>query len=372
MKKDVKVLQQKLDSIILYIENQLKLADSIDCSNPLRSEYAISLATKLRVLLNDENRNVSLLHLLKIKDKLRFPALKENMDDALSKAPCNLCYTSILTSLTISDAGVYCKANDYQAAEDLVYTFDAWWNEIIIDSKSEQLGQISRRDVVLTLSDKEGGAHVDANYDEVYYQALKRSGFIVIMPSGEERHLQNDVYSEAMLFLAKEFLNSYYVHRNLKPHTFKKETSCYKILQLTYFRAKEKKSGTVYEKRYRFLRYKNNHINDAIMLWFDYYQLASYRLLDLYQISNRCSNGKFIYAQVIDVQSHSEQIVYARTEDRRIHIVLLKNKYGYKPAAKINYVDDKYVSLNKILVSLSPEDPHAFDIYLSKQIINEP
>lgn len=59
MKKEVKALQQKLTSTIIFIEDQLKRAKELDCSNPLRSEYAINLATRLRVLLNDENRNTT-------------------------------------------------------------------------------------------------------------------------------------------------------------------------------------------------------------------------------------------------------------------------------------------------------------------------
>ena len=89
-----------------------------------------------------------------------------------------------------------------------------------IDSKSEQLSQISRRDVVLTLSDKEGGAHVDPIYDRAYYQATNKNSFVLITPDGTERHIRNDVYAEAMVFIATEFLNAYYVLTELKPYNF--------------------------------------------------------------------------------------------------------------------------------------------------------
>ena len=373
MKKSIKVLEQKLDSIMVFIEDQLKHVKAIDCSKTLRFVYAVNLATNLRMLLNDENSNVSLLHLLNIKEKLRFPAIKEDVWESMAKSPSNLYYSSSHTEMTTVNGGLYYKVNDFQTAEDLVYTFDAWWNEIVIDSKAEHLSQITRRDVVLTLADKEGGAHLDANYDDAYYQAIKRGGFIFKDSKEEEVPILNDVYSETMLFIATEFLNAYKVHRNLKPYTFIKQTSPYKILQLTYFRPKVKNGKTVFEKRYRFFRYNNNHINDAIMFWFDYYQQASYRILDLYQISKRFPNGKLLYAQVIDLRSHSEQIVYARTEDCKIHVVLHKNKQGYKPIVKVEGVDcDRYVSLNEMTSQLAPEDPHAFDTYWSKQIIDEP
>lgn len=250
MKKDMAILNQKLESIVVYIEDHLKQAREFELTNPLRTEYAIDLAVKLRVLLNDENANISLLRLLKIKDDFRFQALVE--ENALINAPSNMCYSSLLTSLCITNGGLYCKSNEYQPTEDLLLTFDTWWNEIVIDSKSAQLSQISRRDIVLTLADKEGGAHVDSNYDEAYYQAVKTKGIVLITPKGEERTIQNDTYAEAMLYIAKEFLNAYYIHKRLKPYKYRKESSKYKILQLTYFREKREnrkpysRRGTVF------------------------------------------------------------------------------------------------------------------------------
>lgn len=74
MKKDLTILNQKLESIIVYIEDHLKRVREFELMNPLRTEYAIDLAVKLRVLLNDENSNISLLRLLKIKEDFRFQA----------------------------------------------------------------------------------------------------------------------------------------------------------------------------------------------------------------------------------------------------------------------------------------------------------
>ena len=372
MKKDKTALQHKLESTVCFIEDLIKHAQEIELSNPLRTEYAINLAVKLRVLLNDENSNTSLLQLLGIKNNLLFPACEYNGSIVLM--PSNLVYSSSLTSICVINGELFCKANDFKVSEDLLYSFDAWWNEIIIDSKSELLSQISRRDVVLTLSDKEGGAHVDPNYDTAYYQAIKNNNFVLISPDGEEKHIQNDVYAEAVIFIASEFLNAFYVFTRLKPYNFIKEVSPHHILQLTYFRNKERSGHSYYEKRYRFFRIKRDAINKHIMVLFDYYQLASYRILDLYQISNRFPNGDLIYAQVANPRSHSEQIVYARTENCEIHLVLQKSDKGFRPVEKVDAIRDdrKLRSLEEIALLLSPANPHAFDTYLSKQIIDEP
>lgn len=110
------------------------------------------------------------------------------------------------------------------------------------------------------------------------------------------------------------------------------------------------------------------------MFLFDYYQLASYRLLELYQISNRFPNGDFIYAHVVDLNSHSDQIIYARTEDCTVHRVLLKNGANYIPIEVDEAVPDKnkYRSFEEVATQLNPDNPHAFDVYLSKQVVEEP
>ena len=132
MKKDIDTLRKKLDDSVVYIESTVKQALRLECTNPLRSEYAIAIATKLRVLLNDEGRNTSLTTMLGIKEHLVFTAINS---DPLANIPANMLFTSILTSININNnISVYC-VNKFSNVEDLLYTFDAWWNEIVIDSK---------------------------------------------------------------------------------------------------------------------------------------------------------------------------------------------------------------------------------------------
>ena len=137
MKKDKTTLQQKLESIILFIDDQLKRAQDLEVSDPLRTEYAINLAVKLRVLLNDENNNVSLLQILEVKNDLLFPAIY--YDDIIALSPANMVYTSSLTSLCVINGELFCKANEFKTADDLLYSFDAWWNEIVIDVISKYI-----------------------------------------------------------------------------------------------------------------------------------------------------------------------------------------------------------------------------------------
>lgn len=369
MKKDIDTLRKKLDDSVVYIESTVKQALQLECTDSLRAEYAIAIATRLRVLLNDEGRNDSLTKMLGIKDHLVFPAISK---DPLANAPANMMFTSLLTSFNIKNKDAFYKANEFSNAEDLLYTFDAWWHEIVIDSKHEKFSQISRRDVILTLADKEGGAHVDEIYDTSYYQA-RSNNMHFIDSLGNEIKFANDVYTEAALYIAQEFINAYLIFIRLKPQTYTKTNTHFKIFQLTYYREVTRGKSTFYQKRYRFLRYTYGDPNNAIMFFFDYYQLAEYRLLDLYRVSKVYPDKGMHSAVVVDLASDSHRIIYARTQNCEQHVILLKSQGKFKI---INREDDLYsknelADLNDITKQLYPENPSSFDEYFKMQIMSE-
>jgi len=51
--------------------------------------------------------------------------------------------------------------------------FDDWWNEIIFIDKNKT--QFSRKDIILTVSNQDGGAHVDPKLDEKYINLSKNN-----------------------------------------------------------------------------------------------------------------------------------------------------------------------------------------------------
>jgi hypothetical protein len=370
MKKDRESLHKKLHSSVIYLEDVIKKALQLDCTNPLRAEYAITIATKLRVLLNDEGRNVSLTQMLGIKEQLVFTAISA---DSLANAPANMAFTSILTSFNIKNNEAFYCVNKFSNIEDLLYTFDAWWNEIVIDSKHEKFSQISRRDVILTLADKEGGAHVDEAYDVSYYQAINGSNICFIDHLGNKIEILNDVYTEAALYIAQEFINAYFIFVRLKPQTYSRSNTHFKIFQLIYYQEITNGKKTYFQKRYRFLRYKYGDPNNAIMFFFDYYQLAEYRLLDLYRVSKFYPDKGMHSAVVIDLTSGSHRIVYARTQNCEQHVILLKSQDKFKIINKENdlYSEEGLADLNDITKQLYPENPSSFDEYFEKQIMSD-
>lgn len=374
MKKSQDDLNKKLKSVIEYIRSQLGTALELECNDPLRVEYAVSIAARLRVLINDEGSNKSLLSLIGIKDALLFQIQKRN--SKIPPIPSNIVFDCIMADLVMKGGEFYCKAKDWNPAEDVLYTFDAWWNEVVIDTKHKEKQLVSRRDIVLVLADKEGGAHVDEKYDESYYQTLFQNGYHYIDPTGAWHTIANNFYVESLLLIAQEFINAYLIKINLKPETYLRTNGQYKMLMLTYFQEKHLKSGRIqYDRKYRFYRYKDNTINEVIKLYFDYNTLASYRLLPLYQISNLYTNGKLHFAMVVDTREQSFQVAMMRFNScQRPDVVIGVKQDGY-----YLFDDDcrltnegRGKTIESIKREISPSDPSLLDEFISKQIIKEP
>lgn len=121
------------------------------------------LAVVIRVLLHDTQNSTSLLTFLKKKDILFY-------DTSLDYNPHNLASTMGLIMMQIgpNDARYVPPLDDgpptrYHKAK---VTFKKWWNKIVfVDTKGNKL---TRKDLVLAVSNKDGGAHVNPKLNKAY------------------------------------------------------------------------------------------------------------------------------------------------------------------------------------------------------------
>jgi len=121
------------------------------------------LAAVIRVLLHDTQNSTSLLTLLKKKDILLY-------DTSLEYNPRNLASTMGLIMMRVGPNGAkYVPPLDdgppirYSKAK---IAFEEWWNKIVFaDTKGNKL---TRSDLVLAVSNKDGGAHVDPKLNSAY------------------------------------------------------------------------------------------------------------------------------------------------------------------------------------------------------------
>ena len=62
--------------------------------------------------------------------------------------------------------------------------FDSWWNEIVISDNKKNT--FSRKKIVLAVTNKDGGAHIDPELDEAFHNLTRENGAGWIMSNGIE------------------------------------------------------------------------------------------------------------------------------------------------------------------------------------------
>lgn len=131
-------------------------ADSFD--NGFKAE-AKRMAVTARVLLHDTKNSTSLLTLLN-KKTIDFVDSAKPYDDKFEFAHAGLVLQHIGKDKVTTIPSLDCELTTR------IIKFDDWWNGVVLtdDNKNE----FSRKDIVTTLANKDGGAHVDPTLDKKY------------------------------------------------------------------------------------------------------------------------------------------------------------------------------------------------------------
>lgn len=109
------------------------------------------IAVAVRVLVHDTNASHSLLGQLDAVDRHAFPCVnKSAVDESAFVA------TGTMTAMRITATGAEAVAKTDVTGREL--PFDQWWNELLAKGTDFAL---TRRSVVLALTNQGGGAHVD-------------------------------------------------------------------------------------------------------------------------------------------------------------------------------------------------------------------
>ena len=309
-------LKNVFQGSIDYIKQELHLALQKEYADEMRFQAAITIATRLRMLLNDEGRNLSLLEQLHLKKKLLFDlSSKESIDVA-----SNLVFSASLLGLQIEKSRLYWIPNEVKLNYYVVGSFDDWWNEIIIDDKGHEPNQVTRRDVVLTLCDKEGGAHVDPDFDEAYYAILFENGWRII-EDGKERPTENNPYAESVFVIAKEFLNAIDLYAMLNQYTVREASTNHNLICIKYQGINPKL------KSHRFAFNSAHCLNEAFRIAYDYYREAEYSLIGL-RFKRFFNQRNRLFSQVLVVDNKQEKPLYYLRKENEDRYVLLGDEQG--------------------------------------------
>jgi len=148
------------DELQQHLEEQLQFLEASSAAFDAGFEgEAKRLAVTLRVLLHDTKNSHSLLGLVDKKD-VRF------FDTSFDFDPSNILSYGGLVFIAAGPPRTRYVAMLDDVPSHRFLDFDTWWNApVFIDENRRSL---TRRDLIRTAADQDGGAHVDPALDEVY------------------------------------------------------------------------------------------------------------------------------------------------------------------------------------------------------------
>lgn len=187
-------LEVQYQDHLRFLERSCKEYDQGDSSEAKR------MAVSLRVLLHNTKNSKSLLSQLKMDDVLFWSS-----GDLYT--PSNLLSSFPLCTISITDKEVlFHPLLSGNSRRTFYLRFDDWWNEIIFDDKNSCL---TRRDIVLYVADKDGGAHVDPVLTKVYADLVKKNFLnFSISNNGFELTPRNNPAFAALRQISFELLQS--------------------------------------------------------------------------------------------------------------------------------------------------------------------
>jgi hypothetical protein len=147
---------QKLRHQLDYIKSS---CDDYDAGT---THEAIRIATALRIIFHDTGKSISLLTHLGQRD-LKLLSVAEDIDRT----------NRFFAGLTVIELDPANLRQEFvpklgRAAIKRSVSIDQWWQADIVFQDPNNKFTINRRDLVLAATNKDGGAHVDANLDPRY------------------------------------------------------------------------------------------------------------------------------------------------------------------------------------------------------------
>lgn len=215
MPNDVPQSEQELNEHLADHVRFLELsADSYDSGF---TGEAKRMATSLRVLLHDTKKSQSLLNQLGRKSILFY-------DGSHPINPRNKVSHSGIVGVMLGPSGAKpIPFLDNPPAGFRKVDFSKWWNTPIFIDANKQV--LTRKDVVLTVADQDGGAHVDPKLEERYAQLSRQNSMgwfytdgIATQPIQElERAAIRQITHELLKSLNPNYRKSFTVYQEEAP-----------------------------------------------------------------------------------------------------------------------------------------------------------
>lgn len=193
MKKDRAITFSTFNRSNKHLSKKLSFFDKDNYNIDDAIQYIEEISIILRKILDDKG---GIFNQLDYCDYYIFPNYQSGMGSNLVKE------TKLVSQLYKKTSTGFIsgyKSNEEIKAE-WFSSLNYWWNEIVINDKEDVL--VTRRDIVKTIADKEGGAHYDPNYSYEYYKTCIKNNEDI----KSEMIVYNNLYFCSLLTIAKEYL----------------------------------------------------------------------------------------------------------------------------------------------------------------------
>lgn len=185
----------------VHLKEQLEFIESSATSfdNGFESEIK-RLAVSVRVLVHDTTKSTSLLTLLEQKHV-------DFVDTSIPYDEKNIMTHSGLVQMSLGNRASKPLPLLDDGPFSRMASFELWWNGIVFVDKNRN--EFSRKDVVLSLANKEGGAHVDKMLDKKYSELRKNNslGWFDVTADGKQTP-SSDQVPATMRQIAHEILKT--------------------------------------------------------------------------------------------------------------------------------------------------------------------
>lgn len=199
---------QTQDDFLIHLREQIyflrQSAEGYDKGFTLESKR---LATTIRVLVHDTGSSTSLLRHLNCKNKMLY------FNTSIPETKFGLC---MMTTTTENGGRTFYNPPLGNLSEMRMRNpwvkFNMWWKDMNV--LSDGRNKFSRKDLVLALANKDGGAHVDKQLDPTYSELSRnnsmdvyhkqQSGKLVDVPGVELASLRQITF-ELLVSLEKQF-----------------------------------------------------------------------------------------------------------------------------------------------------------------------
>lgn len=166
-------IEQSKDELNQHLVDQIKFLQNSSKSydNGFEGE-ARRLATVMRVLLHDTKNSQALLTSLGIKEKLQY------YDKCGAEEDRTNCIVFSCTRMTFGEKGlIYSPSLEEPKGRT---TYDLWWNGLVLIQHVYKV-KFTRKDIICSVADMDGGAHVDQRLNEDYARLTRHNsmGWIV-------------------------------------------------------------------------------------------------------------------------------------------------------------------------------------------------